>query len=34
MQVLEHFKLLGRSLGKALQDSRLMDLPFNYTFYR
>uniref|UniRef100_A0A7S3VMY1 HECT-type E3 ubiquitin transferase n=1 Tax=Dunaliella tertiolecta TaxID=3047 RepID=A0A7S3VMY1_DUNTE len=33
-KVLEYFRLLGRSLGKALQDNRLMDLPFNYTFYR
>ena len=33
-QVVEHFRLLGRSLGKTLQDNRLMDLPINYTFYR
>ncbi|GFH15101.1 predicted protein, partial [Haematococcus lacustris] len=33
-EVVEYFRLLGRSLGKALQDSRLMDLPLNYTFYR
>ncbi|KAJ9527361.1 hypothetical protein QJQ45_025630 [Haematococcus lacustris] len=33
-KVVEYFRLLGRSLGKALQDSRLMDLPLNYTFYR
>mmetsp|Transcript_11522 Transcript_11522/g.28178 ORF Transcript_11522/g.28178 Transcript_11522/m.28178 type:complete len:2013 (-) Transcript_11522:941-6979(-) len=33
-QVVSYFKLLGRSLAKALQDNRLMDLPLNYTFYR
>lgn len=33
-QVLDYFKLLGRSLAKALQDSRLMDLPLSHVFYR
>ncbi len=33
-QVLDLFKLLGRSMAKALQDNRLMDLPLNYAFYR
>ena len=30
----EVFKLLGRTLAKALQDCRLMDLPLSYVFYR
>ncbi len=33
-QALEYHKLLGRCVAKALQDSRLMDLPLNYAFYR
>lgn len=33
-QVVEHFKLLGRTVGKALQDNRLLDLPLNHVFYR
>jgi hypothetical protein len=33
-RVVELFRLLGRTVGKALQDSRLLDLPLNYTFYR
>lgn len=33
-KVVPYFKLLGRTLAKALQDHRLMDLPLNYTFYR
>ncbi|GAX77476.1 hypothetical protein CEUSTIGMA_g4920.t1 [Chlamydomonas eustigma] len=32
--VISYFKLLGRSLAKALQDCRLMDLPLSYVFYR
>jgi len=31
---LDHFRLLGRTLGKALQDCRLLDLPLSYVFYR
>lgn len=33
-KAVEGFRLLGRAVGKALQDSRLMDLPLNYVFYR
>ncbi|MEW5303421.1 MAG: hypothetical protein WDW36_006114 [Sanguina aurantia] len=33
-KVVEHFKLLGRTVGKALQDNRLLDLPLNHVFYR
>lgn len=33
-QVLEYFKLLGRTLARALQDSRLLDLPLSHVFYR
>ncbi|KAG2490174.1 hypothetical protein HYH03_011304 [Edaphochlamys debaryana] len=32
-RLLEHFRLLGRTLGKALQDSRLLDLPLSHVFY-
>jgi E3 ubiquitin-protein ligase TRIP12 len=32
--VIEHFRLLGRSVAKALQDTRLMDLPINPVFFR
>ena len=32
--VVDNFRLLGRSMAKALQDSRLMDLPLSYVFYR
>ena len=32
--VVDHFRLLGRTLAKALQDCRLMDLPLSYVFYR
>ena len=28
------FRLLGRSMAKALQDGRLLDLPLSYVFYR
>ena len=30
----ERFRLLGRAMAKALQDSRLLDLPLSYLFYR
>ena len=30
----ERFRCLGRAMAKALQDSRLLDIPFSYTFYR
>lgn len=33
-QVLGYWRLLGRAMAKALQDSRLMDLPLNYAFYK
>jgi E3 ubiquitin-protein ligase TRIP12 len=33
-KVVESFRLLGRAVGKALQDSRLMDLPLSDVFYR
>jgi E3 ubiquitin-protein ligase TRIP12 len=33
-KAVEHFRLLGRSVAKALQDSRLMDLPLSPAFYR
>lgn len=33
-KVLEHFRLLGRTVAKALQDSRLLDLPLSHVFYR
>lgn len=33
-KVVEYFRLLGRAMAKALQDSRLLDLPLNYVFYR
>jgi E3 ubiquitin-protein ligase TRIP12 len=33
-KVVESFRLLGRAVGKALQDSRLMDLPLSAVFYR
>jgi E3 ubiquitin-protein ligase TRIP12 len=32
--VVEHFRLLGRSVAKALQDNRLLDLPLNPVFFR
>ncbi len=31
--VQEHFKLLGRTVAKALQDNRLLDLPLSHVFY-
>jgi E3 ubiquitin-protein ligase TRIP12 len=30
----EHFRLLGRSIARALQDNRLLDLPLNPVFFR
>ncbi|KAF6266557.1 hypothetical protein COO60DRAFT_1697133 [Scenedesmus sp. NREL 46B-D3] len=32
--VVEHFRLLGRAVAKALQDNRLLDLPLNPVFFR
>lgn len=33
-KTIERFRCLGRAVAKALQDSRLLDIPFSYTFYR
>lgn len=33
-RTVERFRCLGRAMAKALQDSRLLDIPFSYTFYR
>lgn len=33
-KVLSHFRLLGRSVAKALQDARLMDLPLSRALWR
>ncbi|GLI65665.1 hypothetical protein VaNZ11_009269, partial [Volvox africanus] len=33
LKVVEHFRLLGRTLAKALQDNRLLDLPLSHVFY-
>lgn len=33
-KVLEHFRLLGRTMGKALQDGRLLDLPLSTAFHK
>ncbi|OIT27638.1 PREDICTED: E3 ubiquitin-protein ligase UPL3-like [Nicotiana attenuata] len=33
-KVIEHFRLLGRVMAKALQDGRLMDLPLSTAFYK
>ncbi|KAK9798991.1 hypothetical protein WJX73_009807 [Symbiochloris irregularis] len=33
-QVLDRFKLLGRAMAKVLQDTRLLDLPVCYVFFR
>lgn len=33
-KTIERFRCLGRVMAKALQDSRLLDIPFSYTFYR
>ena len=32
--VLQRFVLLGRAAAKALQDSRLLDVPLSYVFYK
>lgn len=32
--VVEYFRLLGRSVAKALQDNRLLDLPLNPVFFK
>lgn len=33
-KVIEYFRLLGRVMAKALQDGRLLDLPFSTAFYK
>ncbi|KAF5786287.1 putative HECT domain, armadillo-like helical, HECT, E3 ligase catalytic domain-containing protein [Helianthus annuus] len=33
-KVIEHFRLLGRVMAKALQDGRLLDLPLSVAFYK
>jgi E3 ubiquitin-protein ligase TRIP12 len=33
-KVIEYFRLLGRVVAKALQDGRLLDLPFSVAFYK
>jgi E3 ubiquitin-protein ligase TRIP12 len=33
-KVLEHFRLLGRVMAKALQDGRLLDVPLSTPFYK
>ncbi|KXZ47851.1 hypothetical protein GPECTOR_32g463 [Gonium pectorale] len=33
LKVVENFRLLGRTLAKALQDNRLLDLPLSHVFY-
>lgn len=33
-KVLEHFRLLGRVMAKALQDGRLLDVPLSISFYK
>ena len=33
-KILGLYKLLGQSVGKALQDNRMMDIALSYTFYR
>ncbi|KAK9803385.1 hypothetical protein WJX72_003423 [[Myrmecia] bisecta] len=33
-KVIERFRLLGRAMAKALQDSRMLDMPLSYVFYR
>lgn len=34
LKVIENFRLLGRVMAKALQDGRLLDLPFSQAFYK
>ncbi|XP_057827496.2 E3 ubiquitin-protein ligase UPL3 isoform X1 [Cryptomeria japonica] len=33
-KVIDNFRLLGRVMAKALQDRRLLDLPFSTAFYK
>ncbi|KAF3796452.1 E3 ubiquitin-protein ligase [Nymphaea thermarum] len=33
-KVIEHFRLIGRVMAKALQDGRLLDLPLSTAFYK
>ncbi|XP_073148393.1 E3 ubiquitin-protein ligase UPL3 [Henckelia pumila] len=33
-KVIDHFRLLGRVMAKALQDGRLLDLPLSTAFYK
>lgn len=33
-KALEHFRLLGRVMAKALQDGRLLDVPLSTSFYK
>ncbi|CAM6105259.1 unnamed protein product [Calypogeia fissa] len=33
-KVIEHFRLLGRAMAKALQDARMLDLPLSAAFYK
>ncbi|KAK3028482.1 hypothetical protein RJ639_040051 [Escallonia herrerae] len=33
-KAIEHFRLLGRVIAKALQDGRLLDLPLSTAFYK
>jgi E3 ubiquitin-protein ligase TRIP12 len=33
-KVVEHFRLIGRVMAKALQDGRLLDLPVSTAFYK
>jgi E3 ubiquitin-protein ligase TRIP12 len=33
-KVLEHFRLLGRVMAKALQDGRLLDVPLSTALYK
>ncbi|KAB2051161.1 hypothetical protein ES319_A12G037600v1 [Gossypium barbadense] len=33
-KVIEHFRLVGRVMAKALQDGRLLDLPLSTAFYK
>lgn len=33
-KAVEHFRLIGRVMAKALQDGRLLDLPLSTAFYK
>lgn len=33
-RVVDHFRLLGRAMAKALQDNRMLDLPLAPAFYK